>query len=298
MKKALSVLLVLSMLIAVGVSARADSQFTTMADALETPTEYYMSGWDDSHYVYVFESNGVPWRVVSDFSAELCEQIEAVDFFDEEHDEKIAAIIGPLPLVIVEDLSRYYPDQKELDSWIGKTGQEMLDAGFEPWGYDVNGETAEFTLVFALFEYTVAVKEHVSDDDPEAVFPGLTVKGIEVNGVSSHSADWPLVYGTETEKADWDMSVPTEITGEIQTLFDQAMEGLDGVNYVPVAVLGAQDDTLCILCKATAVYPGAEPYNTLVYINDMGIQNVYELWIDKHSEKNIEETVDGTFNCA
>ena len=87
------------------------------------------------------------------------------------------------------------------------------------------------------------------------------------------------------EAAGWDMSVPTEVTEEVRTLFERAMEGLTGVNYVPVCVLGVQDDTYCILCKATVVYPGAEPYNVLVYVNDSGIQNIYELWIDRHAEK-------------
>ena len=95
---------------------------------------------------------------------------------------------------------------------------------------------------------------------------------------------------------DWDFSVPTEITEEIQSAFDKAMENLDGVNYIPVAVLGVQDEVCCILCKATAVYPEAKPYNVLVYLNGNEIQNIYELWIEKHAEK--ENFVDGTSNCA
>ena len=95
---------------------------------------------------------------------------------------------------------------------------------------------------------------------------------------------------------EWDMSVSTEITDEIQAMFDKAMDGLTGVNYTPVAVLGRSDDTTCILCKAVVVYPGAEPYNALVYLNEDGIRNIYELWIDKHAEK--EEFEDGTSNCA
>ena len=84
---------------------------------------------------------------------------------------------------------------------------------------------------------------------------------------------------------EWDMSVPTEITTEIRELFDQAMAELVGVDYTPVAVLGKDDSSYCILCKASAVYPGAAPYNALVYVNESGIRNIYELWIDKHAEK-------------
>ena len=84
---------------------------------------------------------------------------------------------------------------------------------------------------------------------------------------------------------EWDMSVPTEITAEVRELFDQAMAELVGVDYTPVAVLGKDDSTYCILCKASVVYPDAEPYNALVYVDESGIRNIYELWIDKHAEK-------------
>lgn len=95
---------------------------------------------------------------------------------------------------------------------------------------------------------------------------------------------------------EWDMSISTEVTEEIQNSFDEAMENLVGVNYTPVAVLGAQDNTYCILCKATVLYPEAKPYNVLVYLKGTEIQNVYELWIEKHAEK--EPATDGTTNCA
>ena len=84
---------------------------------------------------------------------------------------------------------------------------------------------------------------------------------------------------------EWDMAVPTEVTAEIRELFDKAMAELIGVDYTPVAVLGKDDSTYCILCKASAVYPAAAPYNALVYVNESGIQNIYELWIEKHAEK-------------
>ena len=88
-----------------------------------------------------------------------------------------------------------------------------------------------------------------------------------------------------TAYAEWDMSVPTAVTADIQATFDKAMEGLVGVDYTPVAVLGKEDSTYCILCKAAAVYPDAAPYNALVYVDESGIRNIYELGIEKHTEK-------------
>ena len=93
----------------------------------------------------------------------------------------------------------------------------------------------------------------------------------------------PVTAGAEA--SDWDLSAPTEVTEEVRTIFDKATEGLLGVSYVPVCVLGVQGDTYCILCKATVIYPNAEPNNVLVYVNKDGIQNIYELWIDKHDKK-------------
>ena len=93
----------------------------------------------------------------------------------------------------------------------------------------------------------------------------------------------PVTAGAEA--SDWDLSAPTEVTEEVQAIFDKATEGLLGVSYVPVCVLGVQGDTYCILCKATVIYPNAEPNNVLMYVNEDGIQNIYELWIDKHDKK-------------
>ncbi len=93
----------------------------------------------------------------------------------------------------------------------------------------------------------------------------------------------PVTAGAEA--SDWDLSAPTEVTEEVRAMFDKATEGLLGVSYVPVCVLGVQGDTYCILCKATVIYPNAEPNNVLMYVNEDGIQNIYELWIDKHDKK-------------
>ena len=110
--------------------------------------------------------------------------------------------------------------------------------------------------------------------------------GIEIKGSSLKTDEDP----------EWDMAVPTEITEEIQTLFDSAMNDLLNVKYTPLAVLGKKGETLCILCKAKAVYQDSKSYNVLAYINNEGVQNIYELWIDKHAEK--EEFSDGTTSCA
>ena len=77
-----------------------------------------------------------------------------------------------------------------------------------------------------------------------------------------------------------------------QEAFEKATKDLDGAEYVPVALLGTQlvaGTNYCILCQVTPVVPDAKPAWALVYIyadlqGNAQITNVYELYIDRHSQ--------------
>ena len=61
----------------------------------------------------------------------------------------------------------------------------------------------------------------------------------------------------------------TAITPELQATFDKAMEGLVGVNYTPLMLLGTQvvaGTNYAFLCQGTVVYPGAGAQWFVVYI--------------------------------
>ena len=67
----------------------------------------------------------------------------------------------------------------------------------------------------------------------------------------------------------WKLTEDAECTEEALAAFEKAMDGFVGVDYVPLALLGTQlvsGTNYCLLCEATVVYPGAQPYYTLVYI--------------------------------
>ena len=101
-----------------------------------------------------------------------------------------------------------------------------------------------------------------------------------------------VAFADDAAEAEWDTSVPTEVTEEVRAAFEQATEGLLGVSYEPVAVLGQQGDTCCILCKATVVYPGAKPYNALVYVSVADgraeVLDICELRIDMSPAVEVE----------
>ena len=108
--------------------------------------------------------------------------------------------------------------------------------------------------------------------------PGFTADN-SIQLASSSSADGQSA-------PEWDTSVSPEITDEIRTLISAASAELPGVNYEPIAVLGRQGERCCILCRATAVYPGAEPYHALVYLDvgaeKPGISGIREIWLDEN----------------
>lgn len=67
----------------------------------------------------------------------------------------------------------------------------------------------------------------------------------------------------------WTVSEDNEITDEMKDVFDKVMEGLVGVDYEPIALLGTQlvsGTNFCFLCRGTVVYPGAAPQLMLVFI--------------------------------
>ena len=87
----------------------------------------------------------------------------------------------------------------------------------------------------------------------------LGFRGLNAIGEFTQDALAPVTGG-------W--TVPAEET-EGLAAFEKAMEQLDGVNYVPIRVIGEQlvsGTNYCVLTQATTVYPGAAPYCALVFV--------------------------------
>ena len=67
----------------------------------------------------------------------------------------------------------------------------------------------------------------------------------------------------------WTLTPGAELSEEAQAAFGKAMDGLVGVSYEPLALVGTQlvsGTNYCILCQAQVVVPNAVPYYALVYV--------------------------------
>lgn len=191
--------------------------------------------------------------------------------------------------------------QKKLDAGI------TIEKVYYTDGYGFS--TSEFTtedpdeialLWAALNKITVAgrVDESITDWYPQIVFylsdgtyggvrfeaNWLCIGGMENYEIGNAEEFWMLTaalvqkYAEEGAVPDgrdepvdggWGAAADPAVTDEVRALFDKALEGLVGVNYVPVAYLGSQvvaGYNHAILCQATAVYPGAAPRWVILYL--------------------------------
>ena len=197
MKRIFTLLLAIMMLFALsacgGEAAPAPEvgELNTLGDALSVESELNQLTMDSERFVYVFEYNGAPTRVVANMTEELYEAASEV-FFDDDANAKMAEILGDLPLESVEDLSLGIPDQKTLDQLIGKTGQELLDEGYEVCGYWEEDNEASFYLVQGPYEYTGVFEKDAplrEESSYEDNIRDLTLKSIVYTCLSPNATD-------------------------------------------------------------------------------------------------------------
>ena len=105
---------------------------------------------------YVYEST---------ITSEVHEKLDAVDFFDEKKDEKYAEILTALPVEKKTPRSDYKLTPEKMSELIGKKGQELIDMGFENFGYNLSEENAVFFMGCNGYNYNVVTEEHYDESD-------------------------------------------------------------------------------------------------------------------------------------
>ncbi len=145
----------------------------------------------------VFQADGVPYRVMADIPEGLYAKIDEISFEDEDRDKKVIELLSPVVLKEVTDLSDKIPDEKALSALQGKSGEELLNDGYEISGYYAADGEATFYLDKGLFEYEMTANEKVEDCDNFDGYeelPAMTVKTIEWAGFSSYASDFDVEF--------------------------------------------------------------------------------------------------------
>ena len=188
MKKLLTILCTILCLLTLGACASQNeqsgenntSEVKNMGDAILAQLESNVSGWEmTSDHIkvitddYVYEATLTP---------ELSEKLDAIDFMAEDRDQKYAEILAALPVEKATPRSEFALTDEKIASLIGKKGQELLDLGYEYYGYNLGEQNAQFFIYNNGYNYTVTVEEHYDDSDTfdaMEVLPTSTIKDIQ-----------------------------------------------------------------------------------------------------------------------
>ena len=164
------------------------SQWKTMEDVFPfKETGDYQEAYSEAKYVVVFTADGVYYRAVAELSEDVSKTLWTIDFEDEDRDQKIKDLIGPLDIASLDNLSEQMPSQEELNKLVGKTGQELIDDGRTYWYYNL--EDMQAGMYYGYYQYAVRFaydgEPMVNNDDFDfyASFKDLPVKSVTCEGV-------------------------------------------------------------------------------------------------------------------
>ena len=176
-----------------------ESPFKTLADVFAAKGELYSLSTSPDKFAIVFPVDGIYYRVEATIPADVYEKLDAIDFFDETREEQEQALLSPLPVTRVGDLSNGIPAKEELDALVGLTGQDLLEMGFEYGSGYSFWDKAEMYLVQGLYEYHVYFNEKVPemenyDEVMDELMPTLTVEKVEFFMPAGICSDTDLVW--------------------------------------------------------------------------------------------------------
>ncbi len=161
----------------------------TIGDVLELTKGSCQSAIGEGKVIFAFEYNGSYYRVTAAISEKDQADYNGLDFFDEDYEAKGNAIISPLKIDKVECLDDQKLNSEEMEAFIGKTGQDLMDAGWHnDSGYNL--ETMEFWMSFKSFEYTVVFDGTIDESeyenfDSEEGIRALVVKSLAFEGLGN-----------------------------------------------------------------------------------------------------------------
>lgn len=192
MKKILSLILVILMVILVLAGCQTTTSIDsvedlkTFGDILSLDQNECQIAIYENKAIIAFKINGEYYRAISNISQETQDAIFDLDIFDDDYDEKYDNLLKPLKIDKIENLEGMKLSQSEMNSWVGKTGQELLDAGWNESGWNLSD--MEFWMDYGPFEYTVTFNGEVSESEYDDFdfyerAESLIVKSVEYNSI-------------------------------------------------------------------------------------------------------------------
>lgn len=178
-------------------SAETEAEFDpaslkTFGDLLALKdAEFKGSGFSGETFVYLFMMKDTIWRAIAKLPKETLDAYNDIDIFDPDYKEKENEILAPFAIDKLENLSDQILSEDARKALVGKTGEELLNAGWET-GSGYNLVDMEFYMVYGPFEYTVRFEaqeklENSDDFDEIAAISPLKVESVTLSDVSQNA---------------------------------------------------------------------------------------------------------------
>ena len=171
------------------------SSWKTLGDALAYDASTNSSAsWDEEHYITMFTAtDGSVVRVVAKMDEDTYDEHAALDMSDDDYQEKFLEVMGDLELESAEDLTGQRLTQDEMDAYVGKTGQDLVDDGFafeSYWMY--GGDETGAVMAKGPLAYNVTFDVSIPDEKAEdggASIMGATITDAVYAGASVDATD-------------------------------------------------------------------------------------------------------------
>ena len=157
--------------------------------AYNADTNYYYS--NDTGICTAIEKYGDKYvKATATLSKEAKQKVDALDDSDpQQYYAQLETILATSPITELTDVTDKLVSQEDLDKFVGKTGQDLLDAGFvfTDFGND-DGKLTSFNVVKDYFEYELTVDGDVtigSEDDMDQVLAAAKIGEITLYRTST-----------------------------------------------------------------------------------------------------------------
>lgn len=159
---------------------------TTLGDAIALESSDTQTAVYDGKAIYAFKLGDSYYRAIAGISQEDEQAYMDIDFMDDDYEEQQKNILSTLVIDRIDNLSLQMLSREELDALVGKTGQDLQDAGWICTGHNL--EDMEFWMEYAPFVYTVVFDGEVPEAeyetfDDEEDTREMIVKQVKFNGL-------------------------------------------------------------------------------------------------------------------
>lgn len=160
-----------------------DSPYKTLGELIATLDEDENLTYviEDERIYAIGEKDGRHYQFVAPFPEAEQAALDRIDFFSDSYDEERYAILGKLVVDDCVDFTDAIIPQSELDAFVGRTAQDIADAGYELTGWSVGEEGAHLTLEKDGMDYeAVTGFPEGYTYDPDAEFEAEDAYGFPV----------------------------------------------------------------------------------------------------------------------